>query len=705
MLGSLLARELSCAPHVLARLSAELGGDAVAICETVAALGIAERRGMRPLPAALPLAPSISTRYAGLTLTPRDLELLLAAVLCLQGVIDPLVEFDGRSPEQISSGEVGAHLELHAGRVAFSDPRLAVWIRAQAGVAAEAAVHERLSAVFRGRGDHVSADWHTARAALRQRPDAAPELIRIARTLSEAGHSDRALLIAGEAAAHATGAERDDARLLAGVSAIASGYAEEAAEWLGGLFSDGLERYRLQGLSGLVVAQAHLRGAVPDVDPMSFRPRTRDPDDWYSWARAAAFAAVLCAERGDRHAMRSWADALRAATAEVGAERELRDPVIALACLVIGDRDVDDVRGTGPLTGEVLGALSAAADGDIDRGLRLLHAGAAGLGERSDPFVAGFEHSPLAHAYRAVTETLLLCWRGDVWAARDRLRAASLALPVALPFAGLGVVLARRLDLVVCGRVTPLASALTASLPRPSDIDRHVDRGIQAYLSGDLDEAASCLRLWRERGSRGNPLAGSGLEEIAAPEEGDAPAHGAEPPEVVLARRLRSRIAATTDAGWRTDSGAIAESALSIASPFARARAEAMIGARFAIRDRPAEAVAHLRTAERLFEESGARACAAAVASRIDRLTSDTDAGAVRDPLAVCRTLWAPILTARELDVAMLAAGGASNRDIGGALRVSVRTVEVHLGRAFAKLDVRTRVELTVLAHRTARRR
>ena len=46
----------------------------------------------------------------------------------------------------------------------------------------------------------------------------------------------------------------------------------------------------------------------------------------------------------------------------------------------------------------------------------------------------------------------------------------------------------------------------------------------------------------------------------------------------------------------------------------------------------------------------------------------------------------------------MLAVGGASNRDISDSLHVSVRTVEVHLGRVFAKLEVRTRVELTVLA-------
>lgn len=51
----------------------------------------------------------------------------------------------------------------------------------------------------------------------------------------------------------------------------------------------------------------------------------------------------------------------------------------------------------------------------------------------------------------------------------------------------------------------------------------------------------------------------------------------------------------------------------------------------------------------------------------------------------------------------MRAVTGASNREIADALLISVRTVEVHLGRVFAKLDVRTRVELTVLAHRTNR--
>ena len=43
------------------------------------------------------------------------------------------------------------------------------------------------------------------------------------------------------------------------------------------------------------------------------------------------------------------------------------------------------------------------------------------------------------------------------------------------------------------------------------------------------------------------------------------------------------------------------------------------------------------------------------------------------------------------------------NRKIAETLDISVRTIEVHTGRVFAKLGVRNRVQLTVLAHRTAR--
>jgi DNA-binding NarL/FixJ family response regulator len=73
------------------------------------------------------------------------------------------------------------------------------------------------------------------------------------------------------------------------------------------------------------------------------------------------------------------------------------------------------------------------------------------------------------------------------------------------------------------------------------------------------------------------------------------------------------------------------------------------------------------------------------------------------EALAELRGRWSDELTERELDVALLVVQGASNREAADQLYLSVRTVEVHLGRVFRKLGVRSRVELTVLAHRVGR--
>jgi DNA-binding CsgD family transcriptional regulator len=56
------------------------------------------------------------------------------------------------------------------------------------------------------------------------------------------------------------------------------------------------------------------------------------------------------------------------------------------------------------------------------------------------------------------------------------------------------------------------------------------------------------------------------------------------------------------------------------------------------------------------------------------------------------------VLSRPEQDVAMLAAEGQTNAEISTALFVSINTVKTHLGRVFAKLDVRSRRELTRLA-------
>jgi DNA-binding NarL/FixJ family response regulator len=58
-------------------------------------------------------------------------------------------------------------------------------------------------------------------------------------------------------------------------------------------------------------------------------------------------------------------------------------------------------------------------------------------------------------------------------------------------------------------------------------------------------------------------------------------------------------------------------------------------------------------------------------------------------------------LSAREKEVALAVAGGASNKEIARRLEISERTVKAHLSAAFERLGVRDRLQLSVLINGT----
>ncbi len=124
---------------------------------------------------------------------------------------------------------------------------------------------------------------------------------------------------------------------------------------------------------------------------------------------------------------------------------------------------------------------------------------------------------------------------------------------------------------------------------------------------------------------------------------------------------------------------------LSDAWPFYLARAHEVVGL---CADDRSEAVEALRTAAGIFDACGAVFHRDEAVDRLAQLGSQGKraAAAVRGPGS---------LTPRELEVARLAAAGYSAREIGERLFIGERTVEGHLARAYAKLGVASKIELS----------
>lgn len=704
--GDLLAEGIVIAPHVLARVHARIGTSRDLVREVVAALSESQRQGLRALPVPLPVASSAfgTEGPLGLTATARDALIVLA--LGTTDRLDVLLSATGLSADDLSTGDLGEKLDVNAGHVTMRDPALADWIEGCASSAESASAHRRLGEFHAHEGDAVRAAWHAARGATAKTPEVADLLLPAARRLAEDGQSLAAFHVAVEVFDHVDGTDADEARQVAGNAALCAGLLADAVAWLGSLFPNGSPAHRARALAPLVIAETTLRGALPIADAAALRPDEDDSVAWHGWARAAGMAAMLSAERGADAAMRMWLSEVRDADVRAGADGAIRGPAVALCWLLSGEEaDAPPERST--LSYGIVSAVRRALAGEIDEGLGILARHEAGIADEPDAFLQGFEHTPLASAYRAVIEVLLRLWQGDIATARSRMHEAMVRHPVGFPFAGLGAVLARRLDLAVLGEVGPAARSLTEALPTGIRPDLLVDRALQAYLAGAVQDAGVQLRLWHDRGGPSPALAVPGLEELGPYAASDA----VEPADQRISLELYRRIRTAAQGAWQREYPDIAERARSVRSPFERGRVEALLGTTCVIRDDRAAGRLHLHAAHTLFADAGADAWRESVGRKLARLGEQIErlAGldtvpinvSILDPMAACRAAWAPLLTERELQVAMLVVDGVPNREIADRLSLSVRTVEVHVGRVFAKLDARSRVELTVLAHRT----
>jgi DNA-binding CsgD family transcriptional regulator len=129
--------------------------------------------------------------------------------------------------------------------------------------------------------------------------------------------------------------------------------------------------------------------------------------------------------------------------------------------------------------------------------------------------------------------------------------------------------------------------------------------------------------------------------------------------------------------------------------PFERACTNLALGERLrripgAARD---DAKAPLRAALEAFERLGAKPWAARARDEL----RGSGVTSRREGVAV-----AELLTPHEMQVAMVVAGGATNKEAAAALFLSPKTVEHHLGAIYKKLQVRSRTELSALVSQAA---
>ncbi|MFI8966397.1 AAA family ATPase [Streptomyces sp. NPDC053493] len=126
------------------------------------------------------------------------------------------------------------------------------------------------------------------------------------------------------------------------------------------------------------------------------------------------------------------------------------------------------------------------------------------------------------------------------------------------------------------------------------------------------------------------------------------------------------------------------------ARPIARASALEDAGRKIAA-TRRAEAVPYLERALALYTRAGAERDVARVRRRLRA------AGVRRRPATAGRAGEWPELTAAEVRVVRLVAQGLTNQQVAERLSLSPHTVSSHLRRAFTKLDLTSRAELTRL--------
>lgn len=315
-------------------------------------------------------------------------------------------------------------------------------------------------------------------------------------------------------------------------------------------------------------------------------------------------------------------------------------------------------------------------------------------------------YSPLVLAVRRMARALVLLWSGNLSGAIAEFNNAVLSGPAELVLGGVAGVFSQRLDTMVHGHIGAISISLKKLPGSQHDPAAALsDRAVLAYLKGQTAEVATLLAVSAEHQSK------SGCSTIYLPSLTETTDPSLVRSNLKLGsligrsaqQREHAKLRLAVSSSGLTNLSTLASAAVNLGqqptSPFERGRTEFALGRAFRLHHEHSAARRYLLAAASSFEESGAWAWLSAAEAELQQNQSQE----VSLPaVAALDVTPGPFdsLTEREAEVAVLVAEGNSNREVALRLHLSVRTVEVHLSRVFAKLGVRSRVELSILAHR-----
>jgi DNA-binding CsgD family transcriptional regulator/tetratricopeptide (TPR) repeat protein len=691
------------------RVLVEAAGNPLALLELPAGLSEEQRAGIEPLPDAIPLTARVQATFAarleGLPAATQT-ALLIAAVDDtgdVAAVVRAAAEL-GVSPEALEAAEASGIVRTAGGRIAFRHPLVRAAVLDAATLAQRQRTHAALASVLDGEEHADRRVWHHALATLTADENVAAALEAAGRRSRLRGGQASAAT-AFERAAALSDAEPSRSRRLgeAAEAAWAAGQAERAR----GLVTrslphaDGGQRVRLLYLSGVIKARS---GWLPDAlapllqaiqesedasltlemlyDGYEFATYAEAHDQLAELARRAA--EVEPATETDRFlaaALKTWGSelsgdharaALLAAEAIERAAR-LDDPRCLILAAVTADREgswgdglphanravaLARERGLLSVLPQTLAAQSTELIGRsrFELGYSAAEEGSHLALDIGQPWIAAWNGCNLA-----TVEAL----RGQEDNTRGRVDAIQqLTATSGASFTILGERVLGLLDLTLGRPADALehlrryAAAPAGVLMTPHRVTQLPDVVEAAARAHELDEAAerlARLQAW--------------VEQFPTPAR------------LSLLARCQA-VAAESDAEPHFERSIELAEAL---SPFERARSELLYGEWLRRERRRVDARPHLRAALELLQrlalppwEERARA----------ELRASGETARRRDPSTRDQ------LTPQELQIAHLVAEGMTNREIGAQLFLSPRTIDYHLRKVFAKLEIASRADL-----------